>query len=156
MDHSALVKLFRDQGSITIREGNGKCITLIKSDEWKTDLGNDWVYLLFDLFQIRIISEQFSEVSLDIVEYASKPTIYSSPANPRVPAGLKEAGLIRFSLIRDPDWNKLLFQLSHPVLAQLESRTKPDVEVKNYFPLFGPNVKELYLGAEGDVKIIKG
>lgn len=120
------------------------------------DLGNDWIYLLFDLFQIRIISEQFSEVSLDIVEYASKPTIYSSPANARVPVDLKEAGLIRFSLIRDPDWNKLLFQFSHPVLAKLESTANPDVEVKNYFPLFGPNVKELYLGAEGDVKIIKG
>ncbi|WP_297337623.1 hypothetical protein [Algoriphagus sp.] len=156
MDQVALVKLFRDQGGLTIREGNGKPVTLIKPEDWEVSMGQDWVYLLFDLFQIRIISAQFSEVSLDIVEYASKPTIYSSPANSQVPVDLKKDGLIRFSLIRDPDWNKLLFQLSQPVLAQLDSKAKPDVEVKNYFPLFGPNVKELYLGAEGDVKIIKG
>ncbi|MFC3417342.1 hypothetical protein [Algoriphagus hitonicola] len=156
MDHSVLVKLFRDQGFITIREGNGKSITLIKPEDWKQDQGNEWIYLLFDLFQIRTISEQFSEVSLDIVEFASKPTIYSSPANNRVPADLKNDGLIRFSLIRDPDWNKFLFQLSQPVLAKLDSSNIPDVEIKNYFPLYGPNVKEIYLGAEGDVKIIKG
>lgn len=156
MDQSLFVKQFRDQGSLSIKEGNGITITLLKPENWTPEKGNDWVYLLFDLFQIRTISEQFSEVSLDIVEYASKPTIYSSPGNSRVPEGLAVNGNIRFSLIRDNEWNKLLFQISQPVLVKLDSKSKAEVETKKYFPLFGPNVKEFYLGPEGDVKIIKG
>lgn len=156
LDHTLFVKQFRDQRALSIKEGNGITITFLKPENWKPEMGTDWVYLLFDLFQIRIISEQFSEVSLDIVEFASKPTIYSSPANSRVPEGLAVKGNVRFSLIRDNEWNKLLFQLSQPVLVKMDSKSKPDVETKKYFPLFGPNVKEFYLGPEGDVKIIKG
>ncbi|WP_144605674.1 hypothetical protein [Algoriphagus algorifonticola] len=156
MDHSVFVKQFRDQGFLSIKEGNGKVITLLQASHWKPEMGTDWVYLLFDLFQIRSVSEQFSEISLDIVEFASKPTIYSSPANILIPEGLPVEEKIRFSLIREPDWNKLLFQISQPVLVQLESDRPAEVETKKLFPLFSPSLKELYLGPEGDVKIIKG
>ena len=156
MDQSEFVKLFRDKGSLTIKEGNGKVITLTKPENWKEEQGNDGIYLLFDLFQIRSISEQFSEISLDIVEYASKPTIYTSPANRLVPEGLAVNGSIRFALIRDTEWNKLLFQISQPVLVYFDSKESIDVTTQKYFPLFGPSVKEMYLGPDGDVKILKG
>lgn len=156
MDHSSFLKIFRDQGFLSIKEGNGKTIKLIKPENWTPELKGDWMYLLFDLFQIRSISEQFSEISLDIVEFASKPTIYSSPANSLIPKGLAADGNIKFSLIRDTDWNKLLFQISQPVLVQLDSKANWDVQTKKFFPLYGPNVKEFYLGPEGEVKIIKG
>lgn len=156
MDQSEFVRLFRDKESLTIKEGNGRVITLSKPENWKKELGKDGIYLLFDLFQIRSISEQFSEISLDIVEYASKPTIYTSPANRLVPEGLAVNGSIRFALIRDKDWNKLLFQLSQPVLVYFDSQESADVSTQKYFPLFGPSVKEMYLGPDGDVKILKG
>lgn len=156
MDQSEFVKLFRDKGSLTIKEGNGKVITLTKPENWKEEQGKDGIYLLFDLFQIRSISEQFSEISLDIVEYASKPTIYTSPANRLVPEGLAVNGSIRFALIRDTEWNKLLFQISQPVLVYFDTKESIDVTTQKYFPLFGPSVKEMYLGPDGDVKILKG
>lgn len=156
MDQSEFVKLFRDKGSLTIKEGNGKVITLAKPENWKEEQGKDGIYLLFDLFQIRSISDQFSEISLDIVEYASKPTIYTSPANRLVPEGLAVNGSIRFALIRDTEWNKLLFQISQPVLVYFDTKESIDVTTQKYFPLFGPSVKEMYLGPDGDVKILKG
>lgn len=123
---------------------------------WTPDLGKDWVFLLFDLFQIRSVAGQFSEVSLDIVEFASKPTLYHTEPGPTIPKDLVDNGQVRFSLIRDKEWNKLLFQISELVLCKIDSDGKPDQETDLYFPLFSPNLKELYLSPEGDVKIIKG
>jgi len=114
------------------------------------------IYLLFDLFQIRTLCVSFSEVSLDIVDFASKPTIYQSPANPLLPKGAVVNGLVRFSLIREPNWNKLLFQIAHPVLFTEEKDVKADIQTNLLFPLFHMGTKELFLGPEGEVKISKG
>lgn len=155
MDQQAIVKTFRDKGEVTIKEGNGKILTLLKMEEWKPEMGNDWIYLLFDLFQIRTVCEPFSEVSLDIVEFGSKPTIFHSPVNPVIKSAPIQGGIIRFSLIREPNWNKLLFQISQPVLAKVDSKiTNTDFQTELYFPLLGPSTKEMFLGPEGDVKII--
>lgn len=155
MDQQAIVKTFRDKGEVTIKEGNGKILTLLKSDRWKPESGNDWTYLLFDLFQIRSVCEPFSEVSLDIVEFGSKPTIFHSPVNPVIKNGPIQDGVIRFSLIREPNWNKLLFQISQPVLAKIDAKgTVADFQTELYFPLLGPSTKEMFLGPDGDVKII--
>lgn len=155
MDQQAIVKTFRDKGEVTIKEGNGKTLSLLKMEGWKPEMGNDWIYLLFDLFQIRTVCEPFSEVSLDIVEFGSKPTIFHSPVNPVIKSGPIQDGVIRFSLIREPNWNKLLFQISQPVLAKVDSKiTNTDFQTELYFPLLGPSTKEMFLGPEGDVKII--
>ncbi|MBN3521828.1 hypothetical protein JYB62_17605 [Algoriphagus lutimaris] len=156
LDHSEYLKLFRKEGKLSIQDGNGNTITILSQDQWSPSMGNDWVYLLFDLFQIRTICEPFSEVSLDIVEFASKPTIYHSKPNRILKEGPRGNELIQFSLIREPNWNKLLFQISQPVLVKLNSQEKPEVKTNIYFPLFSTSTKELYLGAEGDVKILKG
>lgn len=140
---------------MTIREGNGKVLTLMKSEGWNSEWGLDWIYLLFDLFQIRSVCEPFSEVSLDIVEFGTKPTIYQSPVNKLIQKGPIQGGTIRFSLIREPNWNKLLFQISQPVLARIEPKNaSTEFQTELFFPLLGPSTKEMYLGPEGDVKII--
>lgn len=155
MDQQAIVKAFREKGKVTISEGNGKVLTLMKTESWNPELGLDWIYLLFDLFQIRSVCEPFSEVSLDIVEFGTKPTIYQSPVNKLIQKGPIQGGTIRFSLIREPNWNKLLFQISQPVLVRIESKTtSAEFQTDLFFPLLGPSTKEMYLGPEGDVKII--
>jgi hypothetical protein len=156
LDQSAIAKTFRENGMVTIQDGNSKRIQLLKTDLWKEEMGKDWVYLLFDIFQIRSICEPFSEVSLDIVEFASKPTIYQSPANRVITNGPKEGGNFRFSMIREPNWNKLLFQISQPVLAKVSDWKSFDYQTSVFYPLLMSGTKEMYLGPEGDVKIIKG
>lgn len=156
MDTAAIVKTFREKGETTIKEGNGKVITFLKPELWKDEMGKDWIYLIFDLFQIRSICVSFSEVSLDIVEFASKPTIYHSPVNKLMSHGPIENGLVKFSLVREPQWNKLLFQLSQPVLAKVGKETACEFQTEVFFPLLSASVKEMFLGPEGEVKIIKG
>ena len=155
MEHSKLVSAFRDAGILHLKEGNGKVLTLMRPELWTAEMGDDWVYLLFDLFQIRTICEAFSEVSLDIVEFASKPTIYHSGPNRIIPVGARVDGNLKFSLIREPNWNKLLFQISQPVLVKMDTQERASFETKLVFPLLSPSTKELYLGPEGEVKIIK-
>ncbi|UZD22443.1 hypothetical protein PBT90_03240 [Algoriphagus halophytocola] len=155
MEHSRLVTAFRNEGVLHLKEGNGKVLTLLRPDLWNPELGEDWVYLLFDLFQIRTICEAFSEVSLDIVEFGSKPTIYHSDPNRIIADGPRVNGNLKFSLIREPNWNKLLFQISQPVLVKMDTKEKTDFQTSLVFPLLSPATKELYLGPEGEVKIIK-
>lgn len=127
----------------------------MKSERWEPQMGYDWVYLLFDLFQIRSVCMPFSEVSLDIVDFGSKPTIFLSPVSPVIKSGPIQDGNIRFSLIRDSNWNKLLFQISQPVLARVDPNlSQADFQTDLYFPLLGPSTKEMFLGPDGDVKII--
>jgi len=156
LDHSTLVSSFRDTHTLHIKEGNGNVITLIDPSIWKPEMGNDWIFLLFDLFQIRTLCKPFSEVSLDIVEYANKPTIYHSPANSIDKNGPIIKGDLKFSLIMEPNWNKLLFQISQPILVQIKSNAEATFNTPILFPLLSPGCKEMYLGPEGEVKIIKG
>lgn len=156
LDHFQLVQEIKQKGVLRIKEGNGKTLTLMKPELWQPEFGNNWIYLLFDLFQIRSICGQFSEVSLDVVEFASKPTIYHSPASKLLGSGPIEAGVLKFSLIRDPNWNKLLFQINTPVLVNLESRENSTHTTDLLLPLLSPGTKEIYLGPEGDIKILKG
>ncbi|RAI90158.1 hypothetical protein [Algoriphagus yeomjeoni] len=156
MDHAQLLSAFREKGVLHLKEGNGNALTLMKPELWQVNMGEDWTFLLFDLFQIRTICEPFSEVSLDIVEYANKPTVYHSPANRIIKNGPIVDGVLKFSLILEPNWNKLLFQISQPVLVNLNSKEMTAHQTPLLFPLLSPSTKEMYLGPEGEVKIIKG
>lgn len=156
MDHAQLLSAFREKGVLHLREGNGKVITIMRPELWNPEMGENWTFLLFDLFQIRTICEPFSEVSLDIVEYANKPTIYHSLANRINKDGPMVDGVLKFSLILEPNWNKLLFQISQPVLVNLNSKESTTHQTPLLFPLLSPGTKEMYLGPEGEVKIIKG
>lgn len=157
LDSSLIVKTLTKGGRCTIQEGNGRFLTFLYVNEWHEEVGYDWVFVLYDIFQIRSVADQFSEVSLDIVEFASKPTIYHSPASSLLPLGLAKNGIIRFALIRDKAWNGLLFQANKLLMVRMDDeKNLVDFKVKELFPLFSPNLKELFLSPEGDVKIIKG
>jgi hypothetical protein len=156
LDQANILTLLKEKGKVYIKEGSGKVFSLRKGSLAEQEQVPGGTYLLFDLFQIRTLCVSFSEVSLDIVDFASKPTIYQSPANPLLPKGAVVNGLVRFSLIREPNWNKLLFQIAHPVLFTEESGVEAEVQTSLLFPLFHAGTKELYLGPEGEVKIKKG
>lgn len=155
MDQVRIIKFLKDQGQITLQLPGDKMLQLLPRESWKKDQGNDWIFLLYDLFQIRSICQSFSEVSLDIVDFASKPTIYHSPVNKLLEEAPVVDGLVKFSLIREPNWNKLLFQIGKPILARLQDGTSGDMVIEVPFPLQIKDVKELFLGAEGEVKIYK-
>jgi hypothetical protein len=156
LDQAIILAILKEKGKVYIKEGSGKVFSLRKGTLAEQEHITGGIYLLFDLFQIRTLCVSFSEVSLDIVDFASKPTIYQSPANPSLPKGAVVDGLVRFSLIREPNWNKLLFQIAHPVLFTEESGVEAEVQTSLLFPLFHTGTKELYLGPEGEVKIKKG
>ena len=145
----------KDQGQVTLQLPGDKILQLLPRESWKMDQGNDWIFLLYDLFQIRSICQSFSEVSLDIVDFASKPTIYHSPVNKLLEGSPVVDGLVKFSLIREPNWNKLLFQIGKPILARLQDGISGDLVVEVPFQLQIKDVKELFLGSEGEVKIYK-
>jgi len=156
LDQTNILTLLKEQGIVYIKEGSGKIFSLRKGSLAEKEILEKGIYLLFDLFQIRTLCVSFSEVSLDIVEFASKPTIYESPANPLLPKGAVVNGLVRFSLIREPNWNKLLFQIAQPVIFTEETGVEAAVQTSLLFPLFHSGTKELFLGPEGEVKIKKG
>lgn len=156
LDQFKLIQELKQKGLFNLKEGSGRSLTFLKAESWTPVMGNDWVYLLFDLFQIRSICGQFSEVSLDVVEFASKPTIYHSPSSPLLLLGPKNLNILKFSLIREPNWNKLLFQINTLVMVKLDSNEPPTHSTDLMFPLFSSSTKELYLGPEGEFKILKG
>ena len=156
LDQANILTLLKEKGKVSIKEGSGKIFSLYKGSIAEQEQVAGGIYLLFDLFQIRTICVSFSEVSLDIVEFASKPTIYESPANHMLPKGAVANVLVRFSLIREPNWNKLLFQIAQPVLFRVESGEEATVQTSLLFPLFHSGIKELFLGPEVEVKIQKG
>jgi hypothetical protein len=156
LDQANILTLLKEKGIVYIKEGSGKIFSLRKGSLAEKEILGKGIYLLFDLFQIRTLCVSFSEVSLDIVEFASKPTIYESPANPLLPKGAVVNGLVRFSLIREPNWNKLLFQIAQPVIFTEETGVEAAVQTSLLFPLFHTGTKELFLGPEGEVKIKKG
>ncbi len=157
MENIAVAKQLKLAGRVVLKEGNGRLVELILPNYWKTGEDSEkGIFLLFDLFQIRSVTEQFSEVSLDIVDFASKATIYQSPVNRILQSGPIVEKKVMFSLIRNEFWNKLLFAFSEPVIFQEAKDKVVDFETKERFPLYGPDVKEMYLSPDGDVKILRG
>jgi hypothetical protein len=147
LDHATILSSLKENGKVYLQEGSGKTFCLRKGALAEKEVIQKGIYLLFDLFQIR---------TLCVVDFASKPTIYQSPVNPLLPKGAVVDGLVRFSLIREPNWNKLLFQIAHPVVFTEEEGVEAEVKTNLLFPLFHLGTKELFLGPEGEVKIRKG
>lgn len=154
--YAAILSSLKENGKVYLQEGGGNSFCLRNGALAEQEVIQNGIYLLFNLFQIRTLCVSFSEVSLDIVDYASKPTIYQSPVNSLLPKGAVVDGLVRFSLIREPNWNKLLFQIAHPVLFTVEKNVDVEIKTNLHFPLFHVGKKELFLGPEGEVKIKKG
>lgn len=157
MEAKEIVKTLKEKGRVKVREGNGVVLELIALPNWNPEVDSEeGVFLLFDIFQIRTVSEQFSEVSLDIVEYASKPTIYHTTAGRLIKQGPVVNGQLKFALIRKDEWNRLLFAYGQPVVLQYSAVSAPDYTTDVFFPLLSAGLKEMFLSPDGDVKIIKG
>jgi hypothetical protein len=152
-----LVEIVKSKGRVRIREGSGKILEFIALDNWsEANDDQNGIFLIFDVFQLRSISEQFADVSLDIIEYATKPTIYHTIKGRFLKNGPVKDGQIKFSLIKKDFWNKLLFSYTQVLILQYVSEGEVDFETADYFPLLSAGTKEMFLSPDGDIKIFKG
>lgn len=157
VEMNEIVHRLRREGRICLKEGQNKLIELIVPESWDPHLDKkDGVFLLSDLFQVRNIALPFSEVSLDIVELASQPLIYHTPANVALSKAPVSGHMVKFALIKEGFWNKLLFNFGRPLIFQIPDFSGEEVEYKviERFPLVTGEVKEMFLGPEGEVKIL--
>jgi hypothetical protein len=156
VDIKEAVNKIRTTGRVRIKDGNDSILELIDIGHWNPESDDyEGIFLFFDLFQIRTVAEPYSEVSLDIVEFATKPTIYHTPVNRVLKKGPIEHGNVRFALIKKDFWNRLLFAYSQPLILQYSKIREFDFETAEFFPLLSAGTKELFLSPEGDVKILK-
>ncbi|EKB48423.1 hypothetical protein [Cecembia lonarensis] len=156
MEIKAAIDFIKENGRVRIKEGHGSIIELISLDHWSPEKDQyEGIFLFFDLFQIRTVAHQFSEVSLDIIEFATKPTIYHTPVNKILQKGPIEHGNVRFAVLKKDFWNKLLFAYSQPLILQYRKTQEFDFETKEFFPLLSAGTKEMFLSPEGDIKIHK-
>jgi hypothetical protein len=151
------VSLLKKKGRVRIKEGHGLILELIEVGSWVKESDDlEGVFLFFDTFQIRTIAEQFSDVSLDIIEFASKPTIYHTPVSKFLKTGPVKDGNVKFAVIKKDYWNKFLFAYSQPMILQHNETQEFDYETPEFFPLLSAGTKEMFLSSDGDVKILKG
>lgn len=156
MEIKDAINILKEKGRVRIKDGHGTILELVAPPNW--DAGKDdkeGIFLFFDIFQIRNVAEQFSEVSLDIIEYATKPTIYHTPVNRILKNGPIIDGKVKFSVLRKEFWNKLLFAFSQPLILQFSKSKDWDMVTEDFFPLLSAGTKEMFLSPDGDVKIIK-
>lgn len=159
MDIKAAVDKLKTEGKIRIKEGHGTVLDLVSLEKWEPDTEAETgsaVFLLFDVFQIRSISEQFSDVSLDVIEFASKPTIYHTIKGRFLKNGPVVNGEIKFSVIKKDYWNRLLFTFGNILVLTYPKADEADFETEEYFPLLSAGTKEMFLSPDGDIKIIRG
>jgi len=147
-----IIKILSQEGRITLRDKDGFLFDLISPQQWDKEKDDaEGVFLLFDLFQIRSIAEQFSEVALDIVEFAEKPVIFHTPAGRTLVGGPSAEGTVRFLMIKKGFWNSLLFNYGKPMVIQKSAHRNTEYKLDEIFPVAH---RSLFLGPEGDVKII--
>ena len=158
MEINNIVRILKKDGRVLLMEGHGKTIELVVPDRWdeqRDDPGG--TFLFFELFQIRNITLPFSEVSLDIVELATKPIIYHSPVNDLVKNSTVIDCKVTFALIKEGYWNRLLFNHGRPLIFQIPAAAGAvGMQTNEKFPLVAGGVREMFLGPEGHVKILNG
>jgi len=147
-----IIKILTEEGRITLKDKDGFLFDLVVPQKWDSEKDDaEGVFLLFDLFQIRSIAEQFSEVALDIVEYTEKPVIFHTTAGRAFPGGPTSDGNVRFLMIKKGYWNSLLFNFGKPLVFQRSRSKGSEYELDEVFPAAH---RSLFLGPEGDVKIL--
>jgi hypothetical protein len=147
-----IIKILSEEGRITLKDKEGLLFDLFAPAMWESEKDDQkGVFLLFDLFQIRSIAEQFSEVALDIVEYSEKPVIFHTPAGRTFSAGPRYDGNVRFMMIKKGYWNSLLFTYGKPLVFQKSAHRGTEYILNEVFP---EAHRSLFLGPEGDVKIL--
>ena len=154
MESKIWIKLLKENGSVFLQAAKGLPLkwTLLRS---YNGIGGEGIFLLYDLYQLRSIAPPFSDISLDIIDWAEEPVIFHTPVSPLLQNGPISKGIIKFALIKEPFWNKMLSACGQILISQEVKDRHKGLILEQAFPLQGKRVKEMYLSAEGQVKIIK-
>ncbi|QDH79601.1 hypothetical protein FKX85_11350 [Echinicola soli] len=153
MEVKTIVDELREKGRVCVLDGSGKPVELIVPEHFQDKDDSQAIFLLVDLFQIRALAGQFSEIALDIIEFATKPTVYTSWASDLLKKGPIHVEKVKFSILKKGFWNNIVFSFSRPLVVQHGKKEEAIGSVSEKFPLFQGEVKKLFLSAEGDVKI---
>lgn len=149
-----IVKL-KESGSVQLRVAGGSSLRIVKlSLASGVDLSRS-LFLLHELFQLRSIAKPFSDVSLDIVEWSEEPVIFQTERNPMLNLDQFTGKNVRFALIKDAYWRYSLRAVGEIVLGLPGTPDEEVWDVVQPFSLFSGKTKEIYLSAEGVVKMLK-
>lgn len=152
-----IVRTLKEQGRIFLEEGHGKTIELVVQDRWDSQRDSpEGIFLIHEIFQLKGLTLPFSEVSLDVVDLSTTPVIFHSPVNERLVIGPIIDQKVKFVVLKEGFWNKLLFNLGRPLIYQPGLQKGGGIKTAEKFPLETGGIKEMYLGPEGQVKILKG
>ncbi|AWW31802.1 hypothetical protein DN752_17625 [Echinicola strongylocentroti] len=153
MEVKTIVDALREKGRVCVMESGGKPVEMIVPEFYNENDDPAALFVLVDLFQVRGVAGQFSEIALDIIEFATKPTIYTSWASDLLENGPVHEGKVKFSILKKGSWNKIVFSFSKPLIFQEGKVQDAMGTIDEKFPLFHPGVKKLFLSADGEVKI---
>ncbi|MCC5938848.1 MAG: hypothetical protein JJU34_16330 [Lunatimonas sp.] len=148
------IKQIKELGTVSLLISGGNILCLSKLSAVKAPVSENAVFLLYDLFQLRTIAKPFSEVSLDIVEWAEDPVIFHTDVNRLVMKDSFSGEIIKFAVLKDPFWKNSLRSIGEIVVCLPDLSEGKVWELPHPLPLFGKSVKQLYLSAEGQVKWI--
>lgn len=148
------IKQIKEEGTVSLKTLEGTTLYCSKLSALKAPVSENAVFLLYDLFQLRTIAKPFSDVSLDIVEWAEDPVIFHTDVNRVLMRDSYSGEIVKFTLLKDPYWKNCLRSIGEIVVC-LPHRTESHAwQLPHSLPLFGKVVKQLYLSAEGQVKMI--
>ncbi|MEX2513688.1 MAG: hypothetical protein WD398_12355 [Cyclobacteriaceae bacterium] len=154
MDFNNIKEIFKNKGELTIHDGKDHVFQFIKLQHWHP--AEEDILLIHEMFQLKGLVGNFSEVALDIIEFSPDKLIFHSPSMVKSINAPNSNGFIKFALIKHPFWNKLLFHLREVVVFRAMESSSWQVETQEIFPLLEGKIKEMQLNAEGGVKILKG
>ncbi|HSI77885.1 MAG TPA: hypothetical protein VK957_18445 [Lunatimonas sp.] len=155
LEIKTLINKVKENGSVFLQAGGGLPMKWTKLSSFTDSEVREGVCLLFDLYQLRSIAPSFSDISLDIIDWAEEPIIFHTPVSPLLKSGPISKGIIKFALIKEPFWNKMLFASGQILVSQEVNEGIDTLILEEPFPLQQKNVKEMFLSADGQVKIIK-
>lgn len=141
-------------GKVSLSLPTGKLLHVARLSSIQGPVSSESIFLLFDSFQIRTIAGSFSDVSLDIVEWAEGPVIFHTDPNPLFAKNSFSGEILKFALLKDPYWRDCLRSVGEVVVWMPNGSEEPICEVPHHLPILVKKVKQLYLSAEGQVKLM--
>lgn len=154
MDYRELRAQFSKTNKLSFQDQKGACFEWIKTSEWQP--GMEGFFLIHEIYQLQSLLGNFSEVALDIVEYAADEVVFQSPPSSLFLNERNSGGLIKFALINSPQWKQLLHKIQELVFLKWVDEPEPaGIPVAEAFPLCRSS-RKMELHADGRVKIIKG
>ncbi|EPR69029.1 hypothetical protein [Cyclobacterium qasimii] len=154
MDYKEVSRQFANTGQLSFQDKSGTSFELIKADLWKPEM--EGVFLVHEIYQLKSLVGNFSDVALDIVEYAADQTIFLSPQPTWNLNKGKSGGLIKFALVSSAYWKQLLHQIREIVFLKWEDEVLPSaIKGTQNFP-FNRKSRVMELHEDGRVKIING